>query len=66
MPGTVTLGTEVATGVVLGVVDASGAVVLEDVVSAGAEGVGVVGGGMHFVQTVEVLVIVSVEMVLVV
>ena len=46
-------------------VDASGTL-LGGVVSADAEEVGVLGGGTHFVQTVEVLVIVSVETVLVV
>ena len=55
-----------ASGVEVGGDDVSGAVVLSGVDSLGTGVVGVLGGGTHFVQTVEVLVMVSVEMVLVV
>ena len=54
-------GTDVAT-----VVEASGVVLIGGFVSAGGVVVGVLGGGTHLVQTVEVLVRVRVETVVVV
>ena len=65
--GVVLSGVVDASGVVLsGVVDASGVVLAGVVDSAGGVLDGVSGGGTHLVQTVEVLVRVTVEMVLVV